>query len=95
MEIHKALLIGMNNKNIRQADIAKELNVTRGMVHRWVSGQASPVGENLVKLIDLLDIHALLFPDKFKEEEYATKSEVNALWEKIEKIEKQLDNSID
>ncbi len=100
MEIHKALLVGMNRKNLRQSDVANKLGVARPVVHNWVTGNTSPTGENLVNLINFLEIHDLIFPEKFaeKKDKHVTRLEIEAVWykmeslrETVEKMQKQLD----
>ncbi len=50
-----------NGRKFSQSDVAKKMDVTRTMVHRWANGKSVPSGENLLKLIKLgyLDISKL------------------------------------
>lgn len=40
--------------NLRQIDVARELNVTRIAVHNWENGKAYPSASKLIKLADVL-----------------------------------------
>lgn len=74
-----------------QARLAEEIGVDKTMVNRWVKGDSVPNGDKLIKIINLLRIHREVFPDEFKEEKdnHVTRSEVESLWERIDRLEKE------
>ncbi len=56
-----------------------------------VKGEATPGGDKLLKIIDLLKIHDIVFPDlNIMDNKKATKSELESLWERMERIEKEM-----
>ena len=60
MRMSSAATIGKNIKQradelgLKPADIAKELDISRGAVSQWIKGQTKPSYENLIKLAKIL-----------------------------------------
>ncbi len=80
-------------KNISQQDIAEELGVARSAVSKWESGLSQPGADSLIKLAYMLDIIQEIFPDferKNPTDKYATRIEMESLWERIQRIEGEL-----
>ena len=46
----------MNEKNINQSDLAKELGITRGVVSGWFRGVRNPKRETLEKIANVLNV---------------------------------------
>lgn len=44
------------NKNLSQADVAKELNISRQSISKWENNRVSPDVENLIRLGELYNI---------------------------------------
>lgn len=60
--IGEAILIGRVRKGWSQIDLAKKLGLTSAAVSNWEKNKTTPPGDMLVYLIDLLNLHPLLFP---------------------------------
>lgn len=63
MKICEIIKKGLHNKNISQADLAREMHLGRGTVNKWVTGENIPPGDKLIKIANYLDIVCDLFPD--------------------------------
>ncbi len=91
-KIGKSIITGLARKQITQSSLARSLNVDKSLVNKWIKGDATPGGENLLKIIGLLEIHDLLFPDRFLDakESNITRSEIDAIWKSIEEIKEHI-----
>ncbi len=90
-KIGKSILIGLSRQKMTQTYLAKTIGVGNNLVSRWVKGEATPGGDKLLKIIDLLKIHDIVFPDlNLMDNKKATKSEIESLWERMDRIEKEM-----
>jgi len=53
-------------KNLSQQQLADILNVNQSTISSWESGRENPQAEALLKIIDILKIAPILFPDQFQ-----------------------------
>ncbi|WP_201550911.1 XRE family transcriptional regulator [Psychrobacter fjordensis] len=67
----------MKEKRLRQIDISKAIGASRGTVSKWLSGDAEPNHEYMLRLAEVLDVH----PDWIIEGDnyYATYDDLDAM----------------
>lgn len=88
-DIGKAISIGLSRKHMTQKTLSEEIGVGANLVNRWVKGEAVPGGDNLIKIIDLLEIHNLIFPNIEKIKPPGEPVTTGMLKEEVEKINKE------
>lgn len=67
MDIGNIIKIGLDRKKLSQAELAREMGLTRASISKWVGGENIPPGDKLVKIIKILDLVPDLFPESFSE----------------------------
>lgn len=70
--IGKIIKEGIYRIHKTQVWLADEIGVGKALVNRWIRGESIPGGDNLLKIIDLLDASDLFFPIVRKEYETIT-----------------------
>lgn len=85
-------------KQMTQVDLAKKMNVSRGVIAQWVNGNNVPPGDKLIELMNTLDIVSDIFPNYCKKEIFYKSSNLHTkeemLQDRIEKIERILNEKL-
>ena len=61
-KIGKSISFGLSQKHMTQTDLANQMGIGRSLVNRWVKGEAIPAGDTMIKIVELLEIHEVLWP---------------------------------
>jgi transcriptional regulator with XRE-family HTH domain len=89
-QIADAIKKGRESKGWSQRRLCNELEVSFSIISKWETGEMSPGGESLVKLIKKLDLFADIFPeyivqkrDELREKLLQHENRIRALEEKL------------
>lgn len=88
-KIGKSIAIGLNRKKQTQVWLANEVGVGKALVYRWIKGEAIPGGDNLIRIVEILEIHDVLFPGVEKIKPPGEPVTTGMLKEEVEKINKE------
>ncbi len=83
-EIARGIKEGLSLKKMKQKDLAAIMGKSNALVSEWISGRKIPRGDDLIRIINLLEISHLFFENKSKKEETGEKTR------KIRKLQKEM-----
>lgn len=92
VNIGMAIRKGLLRKGLPQKDLACLMDVSPALVSGWVTGTKIPTGDDLIRIIEILDLVPLLFPkyqgqqDEVEVPPVMTK-ELAKLWEAIANLQ--------
>jgi transcriptional regulator with XRE-family HTH domain len=99
VNIGVAIRKGLLKKGLPQKELASLLGVSPALVSGWVTGTKIPTGDDLIRIMEILDIVPLLFPkyqcqaDKANEEDELPPlilKELAKIWEAIADLQIKL-----
>lgn len=80
---------GLSRHRLTQVDLAQKMGIGKSLVNRWVKGEAIPSGDNLIRIVEILEIHDVLFPGVEKIKPPGEPVTTGMLKEEVEKINKE------
>ncbi len=67
MNIGEIIRSGLHKKRIKVKDLANMLGVGSTAVSQWLSGNSTPPGDKMIKIIEILDLVDDFFPNRDNE----------------------------
>ena len=68
-KIGRCIKEGLSIKRMKQKELAQMMGKSNALISEWISGRKIPRGDDLIKIVTILEVSHLLFPERKKEPE--------------------------